>query len=182
MSLEALDAQLEGLRSQAAGIQQDFNRTAKQIDADPNLTDEGKRNERKRFGTEAQERTAALRDKELSLIKGHIRTLETKLDAKIGYGATDLIAFRDAQERAERIESAEAADRSMSQALRSNDRTLAHAVFRKAMEKGWRSTVDQFAQENPESAAAAKDISVLEDNLRNGGLARGMSYMISTRW
>ncbi|MDR6613595.1 hypothetical protein [Leifsonia sp. 1010] len=178
MSLDALDAQIDGLRADAGRIQAATNRRAAEINSDTTLSDEGKRQAHEQRIASAKQQTLALRDKEIALVKEHIRSLETKLDAKVGYGATDLIAFRDAQERSERIESAEQASRTMGLALRSNDRTLAHALFRRALEAGWTDAARQFEQEYPESATAAREIEKLQDFLREGGFARAAHYMV----
>ncbi|MDN4595906.1 hypothetical protein [Leifsonia virtsii] len=178
MSLDALDAQIDGLRADAKQIQAAAGRRAAEINNDTTLSDEGKRQAHEQRLAIAQERAKALRDKEIALVKDHIKSLETKLDAKVGYGTADLIAFRDAQERSERIEGAEQASRTMGLALRSNDRTLAHALFRRALEAGWTDAVRQFEQEYPESATAAREIEKLQHFLHEAGLARAVSYMV----
>jgi len=179
MTLDALDAELDGLRAQAANIQRNVGHQRDAIQADPNLTEEGKKNAIVDVTAQAKTSATALRERELALIKGQIRTLETKLDGKVGYGTSDLIAFRDAQDRAERIDSKEAADRLMGLALRNNDRTLAHALFRKSMENGWTSVAGQFAAENPDAATAAKEIEILNHSLNEGGFQRALSYMVN---
>lgn len=177
MSLDALEAQIESLREQAAQIQRHTQQEKKNIASDTTLSSEGKEQQSAEAVSIARTRASALRDKEVQLVKDRIRILETQLDAKVGSGATDLIAFRDAQERAERVEEKEDASRLMGLALRSNDRTLAHAIFRKSIDRGWRGVIQQFTDENPESAEAARDIEVLDQHLKNSW-RRTMAYMI----
>lgn len=177
MSLDALEAQIEGLREQATRIQQSTQQEKKNIAADTTLSAEGKQHQTAEATSNARTRAAALRDKEVQLVKDRIRILETQLDAKAGSGATDLIAFRDAQERAARVEEKEDAARLMGLALRSNDRTLAHAIFRKSIDKGWRGVIQQFTDENPQSAEAARDIEILDQHLKNSW-RRTMAYMV----
>lgn len=174
-----LEAEVHGLRAQAAEIQKDYGRQQKNIESDGNLSDAGKTAELAEAKAQAKAEAGQLRDKEVALVKDRIRSLQTKLDAKIGYGATDIIAFRDAQDRAERVADKDVAARLMGQALRSNDRTMAHALFRKASENGWSEAVKQFATENPGSAAAAEEIESLEKVLTSGGFQRTLSYMIA---
>ncbi|TDW50459.1 hypothetical protein EDF52_10320 [Curtobacterium sp. PhB42] len=178
MSLDALETQIESIREQAHSVQGSTAQRTREIEADINWSAEGKRQAIDDQRAVAGERLKELRDKELTLIKGHLRSLETKLDAKVGSGATDIIAFRDAQERAERIDDADTAARSIAQALRNNDKTLAHAVFRKSIQHGWTGAVNEFTAENPDSAEAARDISRLEENLRSGGFVRAAHYML----
>jgi len=177
MSLEALDAQIEGLREQAVRLQRNTQQEKKNIAADATLSTEGKQHQTAEVTDTARTRAAALREQEVKLVKNHIRILETQLDAKAGSGATDIIAFRDAQERAERIEEKEDAAKLMGLALRSNDRTLAHAIFRKSIDKGWSGVVQQFTEENPGSASAARDIEILDRHLKDSW-RRTMAYMV----
>ncbi|WIE69204.1 hypothetical protein [Curtobacterium sp. MCLR17_054] len=177
MSFDALNAQIEGLREQATQLQRSTNQERKNIAADTALSEEGKRQQAEAATAYARTQVAVLRNKETQLVKDSIRTLETQLDAKVGSGATDMIAFRDAQERADRVEDKEGASRLMSLALRSNDHTLAHALFRKAIDQRWGGVVDGFAAERPDSATAAKEIQILDDYLKNTW-QRNMAYMV----
>ncbi|MCX2796817.1 hypothetical protein [Curtobacterium flaccumfaciens] len=65
----------------------------------------------------------------------------------------------------------------MGLALRSNDRTLAHALFRKAIDQRWSGVVEQFTAEHPDSATAAKEIQTLDEHLKNSW-RRTMAYMV----
>ncbi|QQD76915.1 hypothetical protein I8920_03920 [Curtobacterium sp. YC1] len=177
MSLDALDAQLDDLREQASRLQKYTQQEKKDIAANVTLSEEGKRHQTEEVVAGARTRANALRDKEVQLVKNHLRSLETQLDAKIGYGATDMIAFRDAQERADRLDDADDAARLMGLAIRSNDRTLAHALFRKSIDKGWNGVTQQFTAEHPEAATTAKEIQILEQHL-NQSFSRTMAYMV----
>ncbi|PZE26246.1 hypothetical protein [Curtobacterium sp. MCLR17_042] len=174
-----LEAEVQGLRARAADIQDSYSRERKDIDSDISLSEAGKQAAWDEAEAEARSSAKALREKEITLVKNRIRSLQTQLDAKIGYGATDIIAFRDAQDRADRVADKETAARLMGQALRNNDRTMAHALFRKASESGWSEAAQQFAAENPDSAAAAKEIESLEKLLSSGSFQRTLSYMIA---
>ena len=125
----------------------------------------------------AKSRANTLREKEVQLVKNHLRGLQTQLDAKVGSGATVLIAFCNAQERAERVDDKEDASRLMGLALRSNDRTLAHALFRRAIDQRWSGVVEQFTGGYPESATAAKEIQILDEHLENSW-RRTMAYIV----
>lgn len=177
MSLDALDAQLDDLRQQAANLQQNTAQQKKNIASDTTLSEEGRRNQTHEVVAAAKERANTLREKEVQLVKSHLRTLETQLDAKVGSGATDLIAFRDAQERADRIDEREDAQRLMGRALRSNDRTLAHALFRKAIDQRWGDVIEQFTAEHPDSATTAKEIQTLDQHLKNSW-RRTFAYLV----
>jgi hypothetical protein len=177
MSLDALNGQLEELREQGAALQRNAYQEKKNIAADGTLSAEGKRHQTEEAMASAKSRANALREKEVQLVKDRLRILETQLDAKVGSGATDLIAFRDAQERADRIDEKENAQRLMGIALRSNDRTLAHALFRKAINQRWAGVIDQFTAEHPDSATAAKEIQTLTNHLQNNW-QRTLAYMV----
>lgn len=177
MSLDALDTQLDNLREQASNLQRSTQQEKRNIAADPSLSEDGKRQQTEEVISTAKSRANTLREKEVQLVKNHLRGLQTQLDAKVGSGATDLIAFRDAQERAERVDDKEDASRLMGLALRSNDRTLAHALFRKAIDQRWSGVVEQFTAEHPDSATAAKEIQILDEHLKNSW-RRTMAYMV----
>lgn len=63
----------------------------------------------------------------------------------------------------------------IARALRASDRTLAHALFRAALENGWKDAAQQFAVENPSIATVAHDIRKLTQ-LRDQ-FGRVLSYM-----
>lgn len=171
-------ASVETLRESASRTQGQLNHDLNAIDSDADLSDQGRTNARNARIEAAQNELAGLRDKEVGTIKARVQSLERSLDAKIGYGPTDLIAFRDAQERADRVADRDAASRLMAQALRSDDRTLAHALFRRAREARWRDALDQFAAAYPDSATAANEIDRLNEQLSGGtaSLQRSLSY------
>lgn len=175
MSLDALDSQIEDIRARASEIHAFHSRESSGIDRDPNLTDAGKAEMKKTKTAETRSLLNGLRDQEKTLVASKVSDLQRQLDAKVGSTSTDIIAFRDAQERAERIDAAEDAERVMARALRNDDTTLAHAVFRRGIDHGWRGVVEQFTSAKPDSATAANDLTVLK-RFQDDGLNRAMTY------
>jgi len=84
------------------------------------------------------------------------------------YGADDLIegsdpvahraSYRDAQDRAERVESAGQAKRLLQQAERSGDELLARAVAVKAQDRRWKDVTDAYSETRPQWRAALENI------------------------
>lgn len=161
MTLDNLEAQIQSNRDSAEREQNSTAARIREIDNDPTLSDEGKRRESEQFRAYAKTKLKEYRAKEEGLINNKITELERQLDAITGNSSSDIIAFRDAQDRAENLEDADAAEKVIARALRTNDRTLAHAVFRRALAARWNNVTQIFERENPEAKVVASDLAKL---------------------
>lgn len=166
---------VKDLRDKGKAASNAHHRALKEIQADGNLTAQGKEQQTAEATTQHRANQRVLIEQEKKVINDKISALERRLDGHIGYSQTDIIAFRDAQDRAEAIETGERASKVMARALRANDRTLAHALFRAALENGWKDAAQQFAAENPSIATVAHDVRKLTQLL--GGFGRAIAYM-----
>ncbi|WJL95881.1 hypothetical protein QSU92_01245 [Microbacterium sp. ET2] len=175
MSLDALEKQLDEIRDRAEREKNSHWGRIKQIDADAELSDEGKKAQRDRFAESARERLRALRAEEEARVDAKISELERRLDGATGTSSTDVIAFRDAQDRAERLDDADDAKRMLDRALRSNDKSLAFAIFRRALDANWRGLVADFTTAQPQVAGVAQDLEVLYRHRANT-MARTLVY------
>lgn len=165
---------IKELRDRAARNSRAFSARLNEISADPNLSATGRDSEINAETSSHRATQKALRERENELIDRKVASLELRLDGIRGYASSDIIAFRDAQDRAEAITTAEDAAKVMARALRTNDRTLAHAVFRVAFDNRWTDAVNQFKTEQPDTARVVTDIAKLK-NLRSQ-FGRGLIY------
>jgi hypothetical protein len=175
MSITYVDNKLDEVRAELEQARKAYTAATSEINADTKLTEAGKQEElgqyRDRFKNTANE----LRAKEMKLVEDAITEREKQIDAKSGSTSSDLIAFRDAQDRAERIEGEADAQRVIERALRTNDSSLAHAVFRASMDHGWKTPAETFAQAKPELAEVVKDLRLLT-KFRDNSFARSLVY------
>ncbi|MFZ4894196.1 hypothetical protein ACL9RL_07080 [Plantibacter sp. Mn2098] len=175
MSLDYLKAQISTVRQEAARAQTFHSEEAQRISRDPNFTDAYKDELTKTNTETAKTKLRDLREKEKALVADKAKEIEKALDAKAGHTGSDIIAFRDAQDRAEKISDADEAERIIARALRNNDDTLAYAVFRRALEARWAKAVNLFADEKPDATEAAKDLVNIREEQTNN-FERAMHY------
>ena len=179
MSIAYVDGQIDQVRAEASQVQSAHGKDIERINADATLSTEGKRVRLEESKEQVANRLQALKAKEMQLVDDEISRLERLLDAKAGTTSSDIIAFRDAQDRAERISDWNEANRILERAERTGDKTLAHAVFRRALDSGWTSTTQAFAKANPDLAEAAKDLTTWK-RFREPDMNRALAY--SNAW
>ena len=167
------------LRKRAAQVQKDFAAREKEITGDELLSDEGKRRDGEENYLAAKSQLENLKEQEMTALGDALKSMERRLDGHIGYGSADLIAFRDAHDRAESLDDPEAASRMLGRALRSNDTTLALALFQRALDQGWRSVAKQFAAKNPDLAEVAQDVEKARKAL-SPNFDRALAYALQT--
>lgn len=168
-------SKIKPLRDTAKQASKAHSAELREIQNDQQLSDQG-RTERiaEVEATYKSQRRSAINN-ETEIIDTKISELERRLDGYVGYSSSDIIAYRDAQDRAEAVDSADRATTLMNRALRSNDRTLAHALFRVSVEKQYTEARQAFAKENPTVATLVNDVQKLR-TLRNQ-FGRGLNYM-----
>lgn len=165
---------IKQLRDTAKQASRTHSAELREIQQDPHLNEQGRteRTAEVEAAHKSQRRTGINTENEI--IDNKITELERRLDGFVGYGSSDIIAYRDAQDRAEAVTDADRAVKLMERALRSNDRTLAHALFRAAVDNHWTEAQRAFARENPTVAALVNDVQKLHA-LRNQ-FGRGLAY------
>jgi hypothetical protein len=131
-----------------AGIQQRLDETVAGIRSNKSLNEAGRRREIARATIEARKRAAKQK-------AAFVAEREQQRDAmrRIAFGncsddtnGSDLIATRDARDRAEKLETPEAAQKMLDAALLHSDEPLAKAVAARAHSRGWREVVDHYSQ------------------------------------
>ena len=123
MSLAQLESQIDDLRAQAERVQQRWARTSDQLAGDNTLSDAGKRAK----GDSEHQRVSAqlsdLRKKEIELITAKKQSLERRLFGLSSVTSSDpaqIIAYRDAQDRAARLTHMDEARDALTAAIRSD--------------------------------------------------------------
>lgn len=163
------------VRDRASGTRRNYSDELKAVQNDPHLSEQGKRERTAELEADRKAQRRAGLAAENEIIDNKIAELERRLDGFVGYSESSIIAYRDAQDRADAVDSADRAATLMTRALRSNDRTLAHALFRVAIEKRYPEAQKAFARENPTVAALANDVQKLRD-LRSS-FGRALAHM-----
>jgi hypothetical protein len=181
MSLTYLDEKLEAVRARANDVQGNLNAARRAINSDSSLSQIGK-DEALRAATEnARNTMAALRQEEDTLAGDKRSSLQRTVAGTVGTDSASIISYRDAQDRADKLESRDEANRLMSRALTSGDKSLASAIAQAAITKGWNDVYEPYAALNPTIAEAVKDLANLNhyfDDFRMS-MNRAMAYSVS---
>ncbi|KQR88743.1 hypothetical protein [Microbacterium sp. Leaf179] len=167
MSLDILEAKVQALREKADTLSKSYQATVRNIDSDPNLSEAGKAGEREEVRVDIRSQLSALRAQEEQLIEQGISERMLRIESRSGASSTDIIAFRDAQDRADRIEKQADALPVIDRALRQKDTSLAHAIFRRGLEANWRQVTDRFTQDHPDLADAVSELRALVTRKEN---------------
>lgn len=177
MSLTQLESQIEDLRAQAERIQTRWARTRETITNDKTLTEIGKQQKLDAEREQVSTKLRGLREQESALVTAKKQSLEKAL---FGLSAVDstytdrIMSYRDAQDRAARLESHNAAQELLTSAIRSEDKILAAAVLAKAIAHEWPSVTAQYLKHNPRAADDLDDLDRLQGY---SWLESGFSYI-----
>lgn len=161
MGLEALDNKIEAIRAEAAQTHQNLQLNIANINGDRTLSQEGKDAQLKSVREHVTFQLKELRAKEDKLVTDKVEELSRRLAGSVGTDPSAVIAFRDAQDRAEALEDAEKAASMMARALQTGDKSLAAALMRRALDANWTGVFQQYAAANPGSADDANDLHTL---------------------
>lgn len=179
MSLEFIEEKIESIRVQAANLIDDYNRTQAQVARDPNLTDAGKREHLAPIHQELTEQLKSLRQQEKDVVKTKREKLERSLFGLPAGTTSDparLVSFRDAQDRANRLNDRDEAEQAYKSALRSDDTVLAQAILGQAITRGWSNITDDYLTRNPQSRSDLNDLQQL-GHYENNGFASLIGYI-----
>lgn len=188
MSLNYLDSQIEDLRTEAAGIIKRANGTRDSVNNDRTLSDTGKREKLDKERARIKTQLGDLKARERELISNKRESLERQLFGLSSTNSSDphqLIAYRDAQDRATKLPDSTAAAALLASANRSGDRTLAAAIAAHALalveprgalvSNGWRTVVNDYAEKYPSDGDSLVDLLSLRQ--REGGTGALFAYM-----
>ncbi|CAN7221521.1 hypothetical protein LJR044_003166 [Microbacterium foliorum] len=175
-NLVGVAMRIKELRDSNNHASREHTRAVDAINNDPSLSDHGKK---ERIDALEADRTTQRRnamDQEKQIITNKIGELERRLDGFVGWSSENIMAFRDAQDRAENIDDPDKAATVMARAIRTNDKTLAHALYRRAVDQRWDDASRAFAADNPAVAQLVNDVQKLQQ-LHDNSFNRAVSYM-----
>lgn len=174
-SLVAVATRIKDLRDRANASSRGHSRAVDNINNDESLSDQGKKELIDNLNNKRSDQRKAWIADEKEIITNKITELERRLDGHIGFSSESIMAFRDAQDRAESIDDADKAATVMARAIRTNDRTLAHALYRRAVEQRWDEARQAFANHDPAIAQLAHDVQKLHE-LLDANFNRTVAY------
>lgn len=157
MALTYLDSKLDGFREEASKSWGEHKTFAESVKSDKTLSPEGKDDLISGSLNRTRAKLKELEQREHEEIATKLRSAEAAINRAPGYDSTDIISFRDAQDRAERLENYDEGDRVMQRAIASKDTVLAVAVMRRAVESGWTTVYAQFTAAHPSIAEHVED-------------------------
>ncbi|SIR96495.1 hypothetical protein SAMN05445060_1914, partial [Williamsia sterculiae] len=91
--------------------------------------------------------------------------------------SSDVVSYRDAQDRATRILDPDDAQTAYTNALRSDDKVLAQAILAQALTHNWTAITNDYRSRNPSAASALDDLTQIGQYENNGMMAL-MHYMV----
>lgn len=177
MSLAQLEAQIDDLRAQAERIQTRWARTSETWTNDNTLSDIGKRAKLDDEHAQVSGKLSELRKKETELIAAKKQSLERRLFGLSTVASSDptqIVIYRDAQDRAARLTDHDDAAEAFAAAQRSDDQTLAAAILARALEAGWTRIVDQYIKHNPTTSEDLADLAKIQ---QYSPFEAGLSYI-----
>jgi hypothetical protein len=164
MSLEALQAEVEGYRAEAGELAEHFTQVHAQVDADPNLTPTGKREQLEPLHAEVTEQITALRNREKAAVKQVKENLERRvfgLSPSASSNPERIKSYREAQTLTRGLEDSDAAEDLYESAKRSGDDILAAAVLEKALIRNWPKIKDDYLERNAGTRNDLDDLAAL---------------------
>lgn len=180
MALDTLNTEINTLRDAAASEIRKYQADREAAKTNPNLSPAGKEAVLQDSHKEVQGALDGLRAKESAAINAKLESLERNLHTRLGDNGSDILAMRDAEERADGLKDQNDALRAFTRAARTQDKSLAYAIIRRANEMGWGLVIDAASESYPAAGEALRDIRNLtrfRDDITQV-LAREMAYSI----
>lgn len=151
-----------------------YNKRAKEIRANPDLSDAGKRKALAKLYAAEKNTVAKLRDTDNNTVATRRAQLEKQLfsiGSEPNYGQA-VIAYRDAKDRVRQIKTGHDAQLAMREAIRDGDAYMAKALFSRAWDQsrdrltgsGWGAIVNAYVNEYaPRLASAAEELARIQN-------------------
>jgi hypothetical protein len=146
-------------------IQRELTATLERNRTNTNLSGEARQRLAASAYLKAQEKMAGIKASGQRSTAQSRAALERKLfGLPAGADSSAVISYRDAVDRAARVESAADATAMLKRAAISGDQLLAKAVLGRAFEGGWVGVVDSYVESQPDSAGPIDQLIELNDN------------------
>jgi hypothetical protein len=138
----------EESRTKIRGIQSRLDRTVESLRSNTSLSEKGRRVEMAKATVEARKMVDRVKAEVVTARKQTRDQLVRHLFG-LAPGEGDILAMRDAQDRAAKLETHEAASGALRQAQLAGDRSMAKAITHHAVTNGWTGVVDQYVDGLP---------------------------------
>lgn len=170
MSRTTLNATIDRLREEVLEEQNAHRASGDAIRADRTLSAEGKQQQIAAAYLKHKARLDAMLEQEKTAIANERQTLERGIFGTVTNDPTTLIAYRDAQDRAQQLgqDDLDRATDMLKSAVLSSDATLAAAVLSRALAFSafgggpWQQVVDDYAAQYPTKGAALHELQAIE--------------------
>lgn len=162
-------------RERARQVNEAFEAERQDIERDMDLTNDARARRISELTDRKKVSLDELRNRETQLLSDAVLRAERKIYSARGSSPDALIAARDADERASRLDAQEDAAEMLTRALRSDDLVLAMAVARRALEAGWQAVLRTLEAERPDLAKPFAEIAEIEQY--RGDFSRLTHYM-----
>ncbi|WP_144872433.1 hypothetical protein [Microbacterium sp. 1.5R] len=178
MTLDNLNTKINTLRDEAAAIRRDFSTEIAALNANPSLTIAGKRELLDKIEPELRTKLANLDAEESKALEQTRQGLQRQITGNASEG--DVVAFRDAHDRAGRLESEVGARNAITQALDVDDVELAKAILHKSMANGWTAAIDTYTAARPDMSGTIRDLTAVHrwSNSDEVSIERAMAYQL----
>lgn len=180
MALDFIEGKIDSIRAEADNLRDEYLRTQAEVASDPALTDTGKREALAPAHATLSEMLKNLRQQERDVVRIKREKLERDvfgLPAGAANNPAQLVSFRDAQDRANRLTDRDEAEQAYKSALRSDDTVLAQAILAQAIQRGWSNVTDDYCTRNPSARTDLDDLRKIGQYEQNS-LSITAQYMV----
>lgn len=140
--------QYDEVKQKVAAIQQRLDNAVREIRDNQSFSESGRRGEMAQAVLQAKKDADSLRDKFIAARSMRRESLQKSLFGDLSTAsALDVSNMRDADDRAERLETVDAAQSLLERARDRGDGVLARAVARHAFNRGWRDVIDTYGEQ-----------------------------------
>ena len=162
-------------RQQILALKAAYADGLKQVRNDPNLSERGKQQLIARAYTNVSREIEKLSKQDRDINIKRYDEVERKLFGSSANNPEAALSFRDAVDRAAKLDDAQTAMQALGTARMSGDETLARAIVMKAWQAGWSNVTDTYAVENPAVTDQLAELSALRHHLESKVSALGGS-------
>lgn len=174
---EDLNKKLDGFKKRALQEHAKHNQAAAQIRDDDTLSDVGRRKRREELRTGTKRALDGIKAEQDAAIDELRKDLERRVYPTIGRSPQEVIAHRDAVDRARQLSDYQEAESAIRDAIRDGDTDLARAITRRAQAEGWHNATQAFATAYPAEAEAMNALAEIESLPGDLGFIMGQNMV-----
>ncbi|PRA83508.1 hypothetical protein [Microbacterium sp. MYb66] len=165
MALTTLENNIDAIRARVKPIKDSLNTALDKVRNDGRLTPQAKRQEIARHYLDAKQQLNGLLGEERAITAKKRNDVERDIFGQRDPGASGIIAFRDAQDRALRLgpDDEDHALALLISARHSTDDTLATAILSRALQLKWGDVVTAYTDSYPDQAARLEDLTNIDN-------------------